>query len=541
MACVAASLGVLVSSDGERTDLWDVQPAVFLSISETVCSNLLRYAFATAVPISWWRHAIQGSSLARLEKEWEAGSSFFGALLSGRYFRHIAFASVCVVLLLATGPFLQQASVAVQAVPQAPVSLTFQLSPQVPTNWSGERDRTGNNPSAQINTAYYNFVQKTPIELPVEGCEDVCTARVRAPGLFKSSCAASKVSVDTNNLDAYPVIDKGSYTLLRTDMDLNNVNETWYGFDAFPKPNPLPIPDPNRESITVYSRTARLEEGKGELTLTQCWLVSAIIEHAVSVRNSSIVTFLNSPADGTMIALSNNAVPFTPAMDDPTHNLTIGNIINIADSVFETDLVFESNNGLSTFGRTVFVDQVAALDFSKPDFIENFKSPDPMPVIMAGLNEIFFRGGIIAASSNLSDFTASQIDPGLSVLQHVQGNVTSTVSVFQSRYRWWSGAAVIQVLCILAIAPLFWKWWTLGRQVTLSPFEIAKALEAPLLRDVHSNAGATGILQEKGETRLRYGSTKNPEGDYDGRAFSGTTVSHLVLRPELNVDPILRS
>lgn len=60
----------------------------------------------------------------------------------------------------------------------------------------------------------------------------------------------------------------------------------------------------------------------------------------------------------------------------------------------------------------------------------------------------------------------------------------------------------------------------LGRSVSLSPVEVAKAFNAPLLVEVDSNAEVKKIVEQIGVTRVRYGAVSSSStragGKHDG-------------------------
>lgn len=166
--------------------------------------------------------------------------------------------------------------------------------------------------------------------------------------------------------------------------------------------------------------------------------------------------------------------------------------------------------------------------------IGDFQGSDPTAYILGGLNEIMLRSGIVVATEH--DNTVQDLDPGVDVVQRdVNATITSTISVFEAQYRWWGAAAIVQCSCILVILPLFWGWWKLTRQTTLSPFEVAQAMEAPLLRDVHSNAGAKGVVREAGGMRLRYGQVALEGIDGGWKEGMNGPRSYLALRQENDV------
>jgi len=80
LACIAAlacvALGVLIGSDGVSTSTWPqrIAPNVVLSIVNALSSLCLTIAVGEGVAIAWWRHAMQGSTVAQLHHQWELSS-----------------------------------------------------------------------------------------------------------------------------------------------------------------------------------------------------------------------------------------------------------------------------------------------------------------------------------------------------------------------------------------------------------------------------------------------------------------------------------
>ncbi len=122
------------------------------------------------------------------------------------------------------------------------------------------------------------------------------------------------------------------------------------------------------------------------------------------------------------------------------------------------------------------------------------------------------RGGIMTASwPNMTNL----IDPGVSRQQRVQAEETIHDTVFHTDLRWYAGAAIVELVTVLFVLPMFWGWWTIPN-LTLSPIETALAFNAPLLEDINSGAGAKGVVEELGSTGIRYGVVSRLESDGGG-------------------------
>lgn len=68
----------------------------------------------------------------------------------------------------------------------------------------------------------------------------------------------------------------------------------------------------------------------------------------------------------------------------------------------------------------------------------------------------------MAASAQEVAGLEGKVDQGLNSNQTLTASQTLTQNVYHSDLRWFTGAAVLEMLAILAVAPVFWGWWTLG-------------------------------------------------------------------------------
>jgi hypothetical protein len=80
-------------------------------------------------------------------------------------------------------------------------------------------------------------------------------------------------------------------------------------------------------------------------------------------------------------------------------------------------------------------------------------------------------------------------------------------TVYVVRYGWLMAAFTLVALACLAILLTYWRWWLLGRPVSLSPLETARAFDAHLLRKVDANGTSSELTRAIGHVRVRYQST----------------------------------
>lgn len=101
-----------------------------------------------------------------------------------------------------------------------------------------------------------------------------------------------------------------------------------------------------------------------------------------------------------------------------------------------------------------------------------------------------------------------------------------------------AGSAILDLLTILVVLPLFNHWWSFDRSRTLSPLELAVAFDAPLVREVPSTGGADGVIQRIGDVRVRFGAVTETPSVREGRFSedrSGNVQLHLGIGKAENV------
>ena len=134
---------------------------------------------------------------------------------------------------------------------------------------------------------------------------------------------------------------------------------------------------------------------------------------------------------------------------------------------------------------------------------------DPMDAMLDKMREIAFRTAVRVGRDQPNNVTdADQTTP-------FQGSKTR--SIYVTDFRYMLAAGILSILSVLAISLPFYGWWQLGRTVSLSPLEIAKAFDAPILAHVGSNLDLSDSksLGTVAGVRVQYG-IKGGEQMYNG-------------------------
>jgi hypothetical protein len=116
---LVASYAVLQASHGALVSTWKWQPQVYLAILTAVGNKALAFAVVQGTVITWWLHALQGTTLARMHHDWSYGYVFnsimmyrlrsltrsyrlhiWKAMFAGKNFNALALACICATLVL---------------------------------------------------------------------------------------------------------------------------------------------------------------------------------------------------------------------------------------------------------------------------------------------------------------------------------------------------------------------------------------------------------------------------------------------------------
>lgn len=115
---------------------------------------------------------------------------------------------------------------------------------------------------------------------------------------------------------------------------------------------------------------------------------------------------------------------------------------------------------------------------------------DPTEYLLSQARELTFRTAIAFGNE--------------STPQTITGTQTRTTSFYRSNYGFLTAAVLLTMVSILVVMTTFNGFWTLGRAVSMSPLEIAKAFNAPLLAKEDPNAKAEELVRSSGKRNVRY-------------------------------------
>lgn len=355
-----------------------------------------------------------------------------------------------------------------------------------------------------ITPALDGFTLNTTLVANVTGCNGACRATIRAPGVTIRNCTSRTWDLTPKELQHNRSATWGSGVANGVaPMPLFNIQ---LADNLHSSPDEPPYVGP--EEVILQTGIANFSDCTGSYVERHCALVAAILEHDVMVQEHNVIRFLRAPSEGKVVAMANNT--YVNSSAPLPLNLTISGLgAFLAGHVFANATMEPADDARETGseimpGRHSFNNVVDSFTISSNLCLSQFA--DPTTAVLDQFNNLMFRAAIEAAKSTTNyDHTSPQLDPGLALSQSVSAAQTRRVNVFASDLRWWSGAALLELLAVVAILPVFWGYWRLGLRVTMSPFEIAKAFEAPLLKEVGSASGSRGVVKGMGDVKVKFG------------------------------------
>ncbi|KAK4619366.1 hypothetical protein CLAFUW4_11573 [Fulvia fulva] len=519
---IPAAAVVLSVSDGQLVMRWNIKPNVYLAVISGIGNKLLAFAAFQGAVVTWWLRAMDGSTLRQLHLDWAAGpgNNLWYALSGYRHSGLLAVSTLCAAIVFADGVLLQSASTVIQASVNEQVVLHVTLAPQIPTDFTGSIindsavfDYVAFNPGFQ--SVLRDFVVQAAIPAPITGCTGTCRATVTAAAMSLVTCV-SEPPVEIN----LPRLNSSEVAVP-------------YMCDEDSKSCPLLSIEPrpyfmSQELIRVVIGLTHFNDttNTGQFVLKRCIFASATAEYAVEVHNNSTVTVFDF-GEPVVQTIANN----TRWLPAPGYsNSTLGGIGSLAWISMRTSLNVGSDrtyDDVNPFTATLIGNLAGYFNGSEfPRWI------DPVDKIKALLNEIAFRTSVQAASLMDQETLLENIDEDLRVEYDAEGTRIDQMPTYQTRWKYFVFAATLDLICVVLVALLYRDYWKLGRSMSISPLETAKAFDVPLLRYLPSNMNGKQLAQVAGEVRVRYGAFESDE--LDGEHASRRLIFHdpsRVYRP----------
>jgi hypothetical protein len=497
LGCLAASVFVLVKSNDQPQSDWSVTPTVWVSVFTTALNILARQIFHDGNRIAWWYQVRRGTSIRDLDACWTHGDGFWSAILSApKQMSFVTFASIAVTILVIDQPLMQRASTVVTSNRVTDVPVSFAIAREFA--WGFTAYQYGRVPAEQVMTqpmleAFNAYNSRSLITTGWDGCDGSCTGFVEGAGLA-AMCTA------TSGPFSYPLDIPGK--------PITTFSAIW-GF--------------GRDSLwpTQILMNISFATGDGKVrTDRACHLAPATLRYPITITANKTLEVGDVMSQGAVIAFSSSAFTNDSTIDggDPWDFWTSTGIFLAARNLFSSNATVTNAGGIGTIMSLPDTLSNQFLNLPAPARLEgvpdhwnetvpdaiNASWSDPTEYILSSLNKICFLLALSGASYEYRN--TSQLPP----LQNITMQQTVQVNIFQSDQRWFVSSAVLSLVLLALLLPVFNGFWKIGRDVSLNPIETATAFDAPIFRNLGSNTVVKQLVHDAGAMEAKYGEVLGP-------------------------------
>lgn len=498
-ACVA----VLIKSEGVPIEVWEArdrfQPTVFISICTAIANITLTYALYDGVVISFWRRAGRGTTLRELHQYWHSGMSVWGAFRGIFRMQGKVTALACIIATasIARGPLFQRASSVKNIITETDGNLTIYSASRLPLGYAGRdsgRSMTPSYMNPNFTDIYQAHANRDDIPGTWTGCEASSTCYTSIKGFgFGVSCNTTELPYNL-----YPeTFSNGSVAILpplevftSTAWQLLDYN---HGYSLEDPTRPIPYTANLLLNATFMGTPT--DEMNGTLTSHTCALRGGILSYPVQITNATLTLQSPSWQNDTFLEESGlEPLPYNAASN-------IAGFILAAKGLYEGTATYQFGGGAGWILNLTGASANRYLARTNPGentyvLGNNITWRDPMDDMINSMREIAFRSSLLIARDNTTYPNATQL---------VSSRMQTPRTVYTANYRYMAAAVALSLLGVIAVIPTYHGFWELGGPVSMSPLEIAKAFNAPILRGAEGNQLAEDMLHIVGRTKVRYG------------------------------------
>ncbi|KAH7350719.1 hypothetical protein BKA65DRAFT_476091 [Rhexocercosporidium sp. MPI-PUGE-AT-0058] len=530
LGCCIGAIIIVVVSNGQNVEAWKIQPSVLLAILMAGSNATLMFALAGGITNSWWYMVYKGAPIAEVHRQWSVGVSLWEALSAGKHMGPVAVATVIGTwAIFVTDPLMQKSTNVVSVNLTSSVNVAVSIAPLIPYGYTGmtvapggaDNDLSVVAPTVPAMDVARDYFNKVPITTGFTGCKGNCSGTIPAAG-FAVTCHESRFPIDF-----YAIAPNASNTSDFSFQQPQLAFSTKFTENSWTLSSNLTV-----SYVDSINRTCA-----GFMTVRSCYLQAATIEYPVSIINNLVT--LGDVSSPKVLAIQNSSAYSheTCLVDCPIYasgSMTISGITLSAQRLFSSSAILTHVNPTPQTAYAWKADYAGTLSnqyqsVKQSDFVYtiancNMSYSDPTDVIIQAMNEMMFRTALRASNTSLYFGLEGFNHPGERVLftpmpgvDGIPRNInitmtqTSSVNVYKSDYKYLGASITLILLSLILIIPLYYGYWKMGRRLTLSPLETAKAFGAPLLSKAGSNMEVGGLVKVAGSTKVRYGGVLRAE------------------------------
>jgi hypothetical protein len=505
---LAASTGVLIYSDGKAIADWEFQPSTYLAVTSVVTNVCMLYVLKEGANISWWRLAAQGSTVGDLHRHWSYAGGFQDAILSGKHINYVALVCIITTIAQINSPLLQRASRAIDDLVVIQTPLSLKMVSAIPYNFStgyiSGRQYAVSLFTASFGDVVQNFNINASIPINNTGCKGTCSTSIDGLGLALN-CSSYTVPFNLN-----PETDENGTIINGPGSSVQGINvfESSFYWDVSAPAN-----------MTVGIAYKPTQDCAGELKVQNCSIHTATVRYEVIIDGNASTIALN-PHTTVFddVVLQVHDLPARPIQGGTTFGGYWRALQNKYRSAAHLRFVGAVGYELLSSGNSAL--QYAVVNGTRTDNVSwtigsscDLYFRNPMDDLLAGARDLMFRTALAAVNSTTP-------------AQRVLARQSDRRAVFQTNYAYLAGALAVTILALGLASYLFKGYYALGRKMTMSPVEVAKAFSAPLLASANSNSEMQRLIAQIGMKSIKYGvveTSESPVARVDGWEIQQTT------------------
>jgi hypothetical protein len=527
LVCVLVSAGaavlILTLCDGRAQSGWPkkLTPNVILAGINAFANIMLAIAIGQGVAIAWWRKVLGGATVKDLHHSWGFSTSLTSMVTGWRYLNFIALAALAAKLAIIDSILLQRALQTYNAQDHA-----RNLTMQAPLFTAWPSTGVVNSQEKQVSYIRMDFQNNvvspwaggagaSPVPSAFSGCDGVCQGTFEGVGFAFSGESVvpgggGPVSTSQVNLTD-PIWHNGtSVPIFDVSFEMSWANTTKKYSSIFAHILFFVVNDGPDCSGQFFE--SRYEIRPALLDVDFMFQDYSKLSVGVSTPTINAGNVLRIPAGDSFSRWSSfwnedgdqrNGFHVKKHLDYPEDTGSIGN--TTLGGVFLALQRYVGSSANITYNTASKKWDLSQQGTYALQMAASSSAGDMAP---GSCNYEYWLGtdsSVIAAINELAfELTTSPTPDG------TQQNVTTVQQAYGIHYKtnfgFMAGAVVSMVLCVILVLPSYWKFWELGRPVSLAPVEIANAFRAPVLDSSKaSNAMVGDLLREVGDRRVMFG------------------------------------
>lgn len=320
---------------------------------------------------------------------------------------------------------------------------------------------------SRLSQKVYNGTNPTTLYAPGYACNGTCNGWVNATGI-SYTCA------DTKSIgDLFAGVDGFAISVKRFN-------------DA------VSVPTLN---LTIQRVDSVDSKCSATMVTTQCLVTSGTVLYPVTLENITIKRdYSRQISNFKQNTWSGDAVTAGP---DDVRAGPLAMLHWYTNNYYSaSDPIVYSNH---THGLVDYPGGIAPLQWYDYSYADNtpatprvcaYRWNDPSSTILDQFSQVLFAASLIGANGTYTElFQTTQVKPTL---------------VYISLYKYLAAGSALLLLSIIAICSTLYGWWQLGREVSLSPLETAKAFGANVFQDANE-LRPKALAESMENERFKYG------------------------------------